>query len=123
MKARRRLSDGKMSRDSADAGMADAVAFGTIAAGLVIGTMEQLTPAWSVAARYGHGADRPSSAATHADVASPAAQADAVTLDHALPFRDLTTHADLQPQAADGESRHVEPAVGSFAEMLPIAVP
>ena len=34
MKARRRLSDGKMSRDAVDAGTADAVAFGTIAAGL-----------------------------------------------------------------------------------------
>ena len=123
MKARRRLSDGKMSRDAADAGTADAVAFGTIAAGLVIGAMEQLAPAWSVAARYGHGADQPSSAATHADVASPAPQADAVTVDHALPFRDFTTLPDLQPQAADGEPRHAEPAVGSFAEMLPIAVP
>ena len=35
MKDRRRLSDGKLSRDAMDAGTAEAVAFGTMAAGLV----------------------------------------------------------------------------------------
>jgi hypothetical protein len=122
MKARRRLSDGKLSRDAADAGAADAVAFGTMAAGLVIGAMEQLAPAWSVTARYGHGADRPSSVA-HADVVTPAAQAGAVTLDHALPIREATHQADLQPPAADAEPRHADPAGGSFAETSPINLP
>jgi hypothetical protein len=123
MKARRRLSDGKISRDAVDAGAAEAVAFGTMAAGLVIGSMEQLAPAWSVTARYGHGVDRPSSAATHTDVATEGAQSDAVTLDHALPFREPAHHADLQPQAPDAEPRDAEPGSGASAEMLPIVMP
>lgn len=123
MKARRRLSDGKLSRDAMDAGTAEAVAFGTMAAGLVIGAMEQFAPAWSVTARYGHGVDRPSSNVTHADMASQAAQADAEALGHALPFRELTHQVDVQPQAPDAEPRHVEPATSSSAELLPIIVP
>lgn len=123
MKARRRLSDSRLSRDTVDAGTAEAVAFGTMAAGLIIGAMEQLTPAWTVTARYGHAADRPPSADGHADVAAQVAQAGTATLDHALPLREVTHHADLQPQAPDAEPQHAEPAASPSAELLPMLVP
>jgi len=122
MKARRRLSDGRLSRDAADGAAADAVAFGTMAAGLVIGAMDQLAPAWSVTARYGQGVDRPSSAVTQAGVAAQVPHADAVTPGHALPLRELTHHVDLQPHASDAEPWHAAPAVSPSAEMLPMLV-
>jgi hypothetical protein len=112
-----------VSRDAVDTGTADAVAFGTMATGLVIGAMEQLAPAWSLIARYGHGVERPPSAVDHTEVAAQAVQPDAVAPGHVLPLPELTHHADLQHRAVEGEPPHVEPAVGSFAETLPVIAP
>jgi hypothetical protein len=128
MKDRRRLSDGKLSRDAVDTGTAEAVAFGTMAAGLVIGTMEQLAPAWSVTARYGHGVDPASSAAGNGSAAIPAAEAvqvahaDVATLDHAAPFREMAHQADLQPQAP-AEPGHEEAAGDSPSGSSATATP
>jgi|GEM_PF-5763554 len=130
MKARRRAvdgksGDGKSGREAVVDGSIEAVALGAMAAGLVMGAVEKLSPAAVAANRHGQDAGHlpPSvgqSGAAAAVEAAPASVTEVRAADHPLNVPDAVHDEIIQP-AIPPDSAQVE-SIDQFAAQPPSSV-
>ncbi|MBI3196521.1 MAG: hypothetical protein HYZ40_03205 [Rhodospirillales bacterium] len=134
MKARRRAVDGKSGdgrsgRDAVD-GSVEAVALGTMAAGLVMGAVEKLSPGAAAADRHRQDAGHLPPSVGQSDAAAivgaaPAPVTPVWAADHPLNVPDAThdgtVRAAIQPDSAAGKSSHVE-SIDQFMAPPPSAL-